>query len=83
MAYSFETKNATLKVDMVTNENGYIAQTGETGTGVKSMTIPNVKPTATVAEAAMVWTAFITNIAGGRYNQETGQLSVTKKVVEE
>lgn len=82
MAAEFTIKNADLKVNVAMNARGYIAQSGETAVGNKKFTIPNVKSTATLAEANKVWQAFLGTIAGGSFDSLSGTKSVNYNVEE-
>lgn len=73
---------ATVKFDIALNENGNIAQSGDTAAGKKSYSMNNIKADATFSETARVYTAFVTGIAGGRYDESSGELTIKKKAVE-
>ena len=72
----------TVKFDVALNENGNIAQTGDTAAGKKSFSMNNIKSDAVFSDCAAVYSAFVTGIGGGRYDETTGELTIKKKVVE-
>lgn len=75
-------KTATVKFNVALNENGNIAQTGDTAAGNKAFSIPGIKSTANLSDTKTVYSAFVEGLAGGRYDDTTGEKIVKYKVVE-
>lgn len=83
MAYAFATANtANVKMNVALDENGNIAQNGDTVAGNKMFTIQGVKATATLDEAKTVFDAFVGNIAGGTYDSLSTIKTISVGVVE-
>lgn len=60
------TMSVKMNVDMTADGN--IAQTGQTVSGTKAVSIPGIAATANLAGAKTVFDAFYGNIAGGSYD---------------
>lgn len=73
---------STIKMDVKLNENGTIAQNGETVGGKKTFSITGVKQSATLAQAKTVYDAFIGTLAGGTFDTLTAEKWTVQKVVE-
>ena len=73
---------ATVKFNVALTENGTIAQSGDTAAGNKAFSIPGIKSTANLSDTKTVYSAFVTGLAGGRYDDTTGEKIVKYKVVE-
>lgn len=69
-----KTMMVTMNVDI--DSDGYIAQSGDTAVGVKSFNLQGVSTDASLAQASNVFTAFIGDIAGGRFDS----LSATRTI---
>lgn len=78
----FNPATATLKVKMALNEDGNIAQSGETAAAQKVITLPGLKQNATLAEANTVLTALVGNIAGGSFDSLSASKTTTQEVGE-
>jgi hypothetical protein len=72
----------TVKFDVALNANGNIAQDGQTAASAKSYSMSNIKSDANFAKANGGYGAFM-DLVGGRYDESTGVMTITKKVVEE
>ena len=73
---------ATVKFNIALNENGEIAQSSDTAAGNKSYSMNGIKRDATFDEASAVYGAFVTDLAGGRYDENSGKLIIEKTVQE-
>jgi len=73
---------ASVKMNVGMTADGFIAQTGDTVTSTKSISIPGIKADATLSEANAVFTAFLGNIAGGTSDSLTAKKTVTQGVTE-
>lgn len=73
---------ASVKMNIDMNSGGFIAQSGDTVTGTKAISIPGIKAAATLAEANAVYTAFLGNIAGGSFDSLTAKKTITQGVTE-
>ena len=83
MSKQWSTANTgTVKFDISLNENGNIAQENDTAAGKKSFSLNNIKSDAEFSDCAKVYTAFVTGIAGGRYDESTGEMVIKKKVID-
>lgn len=76
------TTTGPLKMDVGTNANGTIAQSGETVVGKKSISIGGLSSDCTLANANTVFSAIISNICGGTYDTITAEQTLKRKVVE-
>lgn len=83
MAYQWATnKTMAVKFDVALNENGSIKQSGEEAAGKKTFTLQGVKSDATFDQANTVYNEIFGKIAGGTYDQSSGQRVITGGVVE-
>lgn len=98
MAYQWEaTPNASFRIGVPINEDGDIAQSGETPTGTKNVTFGYVSNSATLVHLLTGYEAgtspaqnehsglggvFIEFLLGGSYTQSTARKSVTYKAEE-
>ncbi len=73
---------ATVKFDVALTMDGNIAQSGDTAAGKKTFSMPGIKTNADLAAAKTVYSAFVTGLAGGRYDDTTGKKVVEYSVVE-
>ena len=73
---------ASVKMNVDMNEDGYIAQSGETVAGTKAITIHGIKAAATLAEANAVYDAFFVNIAGGTADSLSAKKTIVQGVTE-
>ena len=80
--YEWSTANTgNVKFDIALNDNGNIAQSGQTAAGTKSYSMSNIKSTANFEQADNAYGAFL-NLVGGRYDKATGEMTIKKKAVE-
>lgn len=75
-------QTATIKFDVALNERGNIAQTGQTAAGKKSYSMNNIATAAVYSDCAAVYTSFVTGLAGGRYDEDSGEKTVKYKVTD-
>ena len=73
---------ATVKFDVALTMDGNIAQSGDTAVGKKAFSMAGVKANADLDAAKAVYSAFVTGLAGGRYDEMTGKKVVEYNVVE-
>ena len=73
---------SSVKMNVAMNESGTIAQSGDTVKSNKSVSIPGIKATATLAEANAVFTAFLGDIAGGTSDSLSAKKTITQGVAE-
>lgn len=57
-----------VKMNVPMNASGFIAQSGETVSGTKAISIGGISAGANLAGANAVFTAFLGNIAGGSFD---------------
>lgn len=76
-------RTATVKFNVAMNENGNIAQSGDTAVGNKAFSIQGIKSDANLSDTKTVYSAFVEGLAGGRYDDATGEKVVKYKVVDE
>ena len=75
-------QTATVKFDVALNERGNIAQTGQDAAGKKSYSVNNIKTDATFTDTTKVYSAFVTGLAGGRYDENSGEKTDKYKVTD-
>ena len=75
-------KTATVKFNVAMNENGNIAQSGDTAVSQKVFSMQGIKTDADFDAASGTYSAFVTGLAGGRYDSDTGKKLVEYKVGE-
>jgi len=64
---------ATVKFNVALNENGEIAQASDTAAGNKSYSMNGIKQNATFDQASTVYDAFVGDLAGGRFDENSGE----------
>ena len=73
---------STVKMKVGATSGGYIAQSDDTVTASKVISIPGIKADATLAEASTVFNAFVGNIAGGSFDSLSAVKTITQGVAE-
>ena len=82
MADFVQAYTASVKMKVPVTAAGNIAQDGDTPATNKQVTIPGIKPDATLAQANTVFNAFIGNIAGGSFDSLSAVKTITQGVAE-
>lgn len=82
MASIVTSKTGVFKMDVGVNANGTIAQSGETVTGKKAISIPGLLSDCTLAQVNAVFNEIVTKIGGGSYDTISGEQTLKRKVVE-
>lgn len=75
-------KTATVKFNVAMTENGTIAQSGDTATSQKVFSMQGIKTDADFDASSSTYSAFVTGLAGGRYDSDTGKKLIEYKVGE-
>ena len=70
----------TLKVKLAVNEDGNIAQSGETATGQKTFSLNGFKAKGNLDEADTVFGKIFGDIAGGTYDSLSAEKTITQGV---
>lgn len=71
-----------VKMNVPMNEDGFIAQSGETTKSTKAISIGGISAGANLAGANAVFTAFLGNIAGGSFDSLTAKRTMSGGVTE-
>ena len=75
-------KTATVKFNVAMAEDGTIAQSGDTATSQKVFSMQGIKTDADFDAASATYSAFVTGLAGGRYDNTSGKKLVEYRVGE-
>ena len=72
-----------LKVAVPVNQDGNIAQDGETAAGNKLFTLKGFKTDGSADDADKIFTEIFTNIAGTTYDTLSATQTITRKMVDD
>ena len=73
---------ASVKMNVDMNADGFIAQSVDTVTGTKAISIGGISAGTNLAGANAVFTAFLGNIAGGSFDSLTAKKTITQGVTD-
>lgn len=76
-------KTATVKFNVAMTEAGNIAQSTDEAAANKVFSMPGIKTDANLSDTQKVYSAFVTGLAGGRYDESTGKKIVEYTVVDD